>query len=327
MISTVHSTPPRAIVILDFDDTLTRGSTTAAYYRSNFTFDGQPLQEGVVIHSIQKPLTDRGMLRGDALQEAILQVNNMFRKGPDQRGRYIGEGTPCLPFSRLACLGMPCDVDYAPGAKDFIQRIKQYGEQNGVQVYACILSSNARTFLELTSPGQQADGIYSSDYAFNDRGEVIGFIGDWMSPERKAEITQELQRKHPSPNSESSSFAHFVGMDDGDTGREFLELIKKGGGIAMGISTPGADQPHLADMFQRGQINVQAVNDFRPGSSIWEICTKHVDGIASLSKRMCNPPPPRLVKTNGGSSTPTCTTRYLPSNGRRPSHSCRARRG
>ena len=91
----------------------------------------------------------------------------MYKMVQEAHGRIV--------FTKQALEEYGAKVTLYPGVEEWFERIKKYGEENGVIVEHYIISSGLKEMIEGTSVAKAGsfERIYASSFMFDDRGVAV----------------------------------------------------------------------------------------------------------------------------------------------------------
>lgn len=89
--------------------------------------------------------------------------------------KMIQEAVGTVLFKKQTLMEYGAKVDLFPGVEDWFDRIRYYGEQQGVIVEHYIISSGLKEMIEGTSVAQKGcfKKIYASSFYYSDRGIAV----------------------------------------------------------------------------------------------------------------------------------------------------------
>lgn len=65
------------------------------------------------------------------------------------------------------------DIDFFPGVENWFERIRKFGEDNGVEVEHYIISSGMKEIIDGTSISKEFKNIFASEYIYDEKGEAV----------------------------------------------------------------------------------------------------------------------------------------------------------
>ena len=144
---------PVVAVCYDFDKTLSPDDMQAQGYIQSVGFDVERFWE-----------------ESDAFAVAHDMDQNlayMYKMVQEAEGRFV--------FSKKALMDYGAKVKLFPGVNGWFERIRDFGQKNGVIVEHYIISSGLKEMIEGTEPAKSGafKRIYANSFCYNDRGIAI----------------------------------------------------------------------------------------------------------------------------------------------------------
>lgn len=64
-------------------------------------------------------------------------------------------------------------IDFFPGVEQWFERIRKFGEENGVEIEHYIISSGMKEIIDGTSISKEFKNIFASEYIYDENGEAV----------------------------------------------------------------------------------------------------------------------------------------------------------
>lgn len=64
-------------------------------------------------------------------------------------------------------------IDFFPGVEEWFDRIRKFGEENGVEIEHYIISSGMKEIIDGTSISKEFKNIFASEYIYDEKGEAV----------------------------------------------------------------------------------------------------------------------------------------------------------
>ena len=64
-------------------------------------------------------------------------------------------------------------IDFFPGVESWFERIRKFGEKNGVEVEHYIISSGMKEIIDGTSISKEFKNVFASEYIYDENGEAV----------------------------------------------------------------------------------------------------------------------------------------------------------
>ena len=250
---------PVVAICYDFDKTLSLTDMQAQGYIQSVGFD---------VNSFWAEL--------DAFAEAHDMDQNlayMYKMVREAEGRFV--------FNRDALLDYGSKVQLFPGVADWFERIRQFGEENGVLVEHYIISSGLKEMIEGTAVAKKGvfKKIYANSFYYNERGvaewpaQVINYTNKTQFLFRIVKGVLDINdpgvNDYFLPEDIRVPFRNMIYIGDSDTDIPCMKLVNTNGGHSIGVYNPVTkDKTKVYKMMRDQRIHYFAAADYREGTEI-----------------------------------------------------------
>ncbi|MCD8341039.1 MAG: haloacid dehalogenase-like hydrolase [Clostridiales bacterium] len=186
-----------------------------------------------------------------------------------------------LPFTRSSLMEYGAKVQLFPGVEGWFDRMRAYGQAQGVIVEHYIISSGLKEMIEGSSIARQGafEKIYASSFYFNEQGEA-----EW--PAQAINYTSKTQflfrikkgvldvndaavNDYFPPEAVRVPFRNMVYIGDSVTDIPCMKLVNSYGGHAIGVYDPDTgDRARVFRMMGDDRIRYFAPADYREGTRL-----------------------------------------------------------
>lgn len=197
----------------------------------------------------------------------------MYKMVQEAHGRIV--------FTKQALEEYGAKVTLYPGVEEWFERIKKYGEENGVIVEHYIISSGLKEMIEGTSVAKAGsfERIYASSFMFDDRGVAV-----W--PAQAINYTNKTQflfrigkgvldvndsgvNDYFAPEDIRVPFRNIVYIGDSATDIPCMKLVNANGGHSIGVYDNNTlDKSKVYKMLQDNRIKYFTPADYTEDSEI-----------------------------------------------------------
>jgi len=173
-------------------------------------------------------------------------------------------------------------VEFYPGVKDWFDKIEDYATSvagsDGVTLRHYLISSGLSEIVEGTSIYKKFHNVFASEYWF-DAYELPypkRVITDTGKTQYLFRINKGLEDMGESINEHMDEalrpvpFANMIYFGDGDTDVPSMAVMRKNGGHAIAVHTPGGDETKCVNLFEAGRVDFYAGADYRAGSDLYQ---------------------------------------------------------
>lgn len=260
--------------------------TIALVYDFDGTLSPRPMQEYTFLPKIgEDPKTFwRECNRISREQEAdplITYMHLMYQKAKARNVR--------IDRADLVALGR--DVELFPGVEAWFGEIEEYirirAESQGVALRHYLISSGLVEIIEGTRIRPHFHNVFASEYWFEayDLPYPKRVITDTGKTQYLFRINKGIENLGQSINEHMPEgirpipFSNMIYFGDGDTDVPSMAVMRKNGGHAIAVHTPGKSRAKCVDLFKAGRCDFFAPADYRRGSELFRRTTLLIDRI------------------------------------------------
>lgn len=184
-------------------------------------------------------------------------------------------------FTKKTLAEYGAKVKLFPGVKEWFERIRKYGKENGVIVEHYIISSGLKEMIEGTSVAQAGafEKIYASSFYYDKDGvavwpaQVVNYTGKtqflFRIEKGVLDINDPGVNESFSPEELRVPFRNMVYIGDSDTDIPCMKLVNSYGGHSIGVyNADTADKTKVYKMMRDGRIKYYAAADYREGHEL-----------------------------------------------------------
>ena len=197
----------------------------------------------------------------------------MFKMVEEARGRIV--------FTKKALEEYGSKVALFPGVEDWFERIRKYGEDNGVIVEHYIISSGLKEMIEGTSIAKAGafTKIYASSFMFDERDVAI-WPAQAINYTNKTQFLFRIEKgtldvndsgvnDYYPPEDIRVPFRNMVYIGDSDTDIPCMKLVNAYGGHSIGVfNNDTFDKTKVYKMLRDNRIKFFAPADYTDGSEL-----------------------------------------------------------
>ena len=197
----------------------------------------------------------------------------MYKMVKEARGRIV--------FTRDTLEEYGSKVKLFPGVEDWFERIRKFGEENGVIVEHYIISSGLKEMIEGTSIAKAGAfaKIYASSFMFDDKGvavwpaQAINYTNKTQFLFRISkgvlDINDSGVNDHFNPEEIRVPFRNMVYIGDSATDIPCMKLINLNGGHSIGVyNNDTLDKSKVYRMLSDNRIRYFAPADYTEGAEL-----------------------------------------------------------
>lgn len=250
---------PVVAICYDFDKTLSPNDMQAQGYIQSVGFD-----------------VGRFWEESDAMACANDMDQNlayMYKMVQEAEGHFV--------LNKTALAEYGAKVELFPGVNEWFERIRRFGEENGVIVEHYIISSGLKEMIEGTEVARRGafKKIYASSFYFNDRG-VAKWPAQAINYTNKTQFLFRIEKgvldindpgvnDYFPPEQLRVPFRNMVYIGDSDTDIPCMKLVNSYGGYSVGVYNPASgDKAKVYKMVRDNRIKYFAPADYSEGSEL-----------------------------------------------------------
>lgn len=189
------------------------------------------------------------------------------------------EGTMIFNKKTLADYG--AKIKLFPGVNEWFERIKKFGEENGVIVEHYIISSGLKEMIDGTEVAQNGvfEKIYASSFYYNEKGvakwpaQVVNFTNKtqflFRIEKGVLDINDSGVNEYFPPDKIRIPFRNMVYIGDSDTDIPCMKLVNSYGGNSIGVYNPETqDKTKVYKMINDNRIKYFVPADYSENTAL-----------------------------------------------------------
>ncbi len=173
------------------------------------------------------------------------------------------------------------DVELFKGVATWFEDIEEYvklrAEVHGITLRHYMISSGLREIIEGTKIYPHFHNVFASEYWFDAYETPFPkrVITDTGKTQYLFRINKGLEdlgdtiNQHMPEDARPVPFTNMIYFGDGDTDVPSMAVIRKNGGHAIAVHTPGRSKKKCVDLLGAGRIDFFAAADYRRGSDLF----------------------------------------------------------
>ena len=190
----------------------------------------------------------------------------------ESRGKFL--------LTKQALMDYGARVQLFPGVADWFERIRRYGQEQGVIVEHYIISSGIREMIEGTQMARDGafTAIYASSFYFNEKNEAV-WPAMAVNYTNKTQFLFRIEKgvldvNDPAVNDNFPleerrvPFRNMVYIGDSDTDVPCMRLVNAYGGYSIGVFDPETGKRKVYKMLKENRIKYFAEADYREDSAL-----------------------------------------------------------
>ncbi|MDX2307119.1 MAG: HAD family hydrolase [Hyphomicrobium sp.] len=186
-----------------------------------------------------------------------------------------------LKVDRDDLIRQGASVELYPGVLDWFQEIERYvglrAETPGIAIRHYLVSSGLAEIIEGTPIRGHFHNVFASEYWFEAYETPFPkrVITDTGKTQYLFRINKGIEDQSQSINGHMPEderpipFPNMIYFGDGETDVPSMALMKKSGGHAIAVHTPGGSAEKCEDLFRAGRVDFYAGADYRRGSDLF----------------------------------------------------------
>jgi hypothetical protein len=180
-------------------------------------------------------------------------------------------------------------VEYFPGVETWFDEIAAYvrarASDSGITLRHYLISSGLKEIVEGTRIYPKFHNVFASEYWFDayDLPYPKRVITDTGKTQYLFRINKGIENlgetinHHMAEDARPIPFSNMIYFGDGDTDVPSMAVVRKSGGHAIAVHTPGAAPAKCVDLFKAGRCDFYAGADYREGSDLYKRTTLLLD--------------------------------------------------
>lgn len=266
---------PVVAICYDFDKTLSPDDMQAQGYIQSVGLDIKQFWE-----------ESNGLAEENDMDQNLAYMYKMIKEA---EGNFV--------FNREKLREYGAKVKLFQGVEDWFERIRQYGEREGVIVEHYIISSGLKEMIEGTKMAQENafTKIYASSFFYNDRGvaewpaQVINYTNKtqflFRIEKGVLNVNDQGVNEYFTPDKIRVPFRNMIYIGDSDTDIPCMKLVNSYGGYSIGVYNPdNQDKTKVYRMIRDNRINLFASADYREGSELDVLVKMIIDKTSANEK-------------------------------------------
>ena len=258
----------------------------ALVYDFDGTLSPKPMQEYAFLPKLGISAEDfwaecTAVARAERADPLITYMHLMYKKAKEKG----------LRIDRKDLVAQGRSVELYPGVEKWFDAIgayvKAHSGSGGVTLKHYLVSSGLTEIIEGPKIYKRFDNVFASEYWFDayDLPFPKRVITDTGKTQYLFRINKGLEDYNDSINAHMPEserpipFSNMIYFGDGDTDVPSMALLKKNGGHAIAVHTPGGSAQKCVDLFHAGRCDFYAGADYRRGSDLFKRTTLLLDSI------------------------------------------------
>jgi hypothetical protein len=251
-------------------------TTIALVYDFDGTLSPRPMQEYSFLPKLGIPPNDfwaecTHVAREQRADPLITYMHLLYKKAKEKGIR----------IDRADLVAQGRDVELYPGVVDWFDAIESYVQQRanaaGISIKHYLVSSGLTEIIEGTPIYARFANVFASEYWFDayDVPFPKRVISDTGKTQYLFRINKGIENLADSINSHMPEaqrpipFSNMIYFGDGETDVPSMALLKKNGGAAVAVHTPGGPTRACEELFAAGRCDFYAGADYRSGSDLF----------------------------------------------------------
>ena len=251
--------------------------TIALVYDFDGTLSPKPMQEYSFLPKLGIKAEDfwaecTALAKAERADPLITYMHLMYKKAKEKG----------LRVDRKDLVAQGKDVELYAGVEKWFGEIGAYvsahSASRGVTLKHYLVSSGLTEIIEGTKIYKNFANVFASEYWFDayDLPFPKRVITDTGKTQYLFRINKGIEDLGESINSHMADearpipFSNMIYFGDGDTDVPSMALLKKNGGHAIAVHTPGGNDSKCVDLFRAGRCDFYAGADYRRGSDLFK---------------------------------------------------------
>lgn len=197
-------------------------------------------------------------------------------------------------FTKQKLMEYGAQVKLFPGVEQWFERIREYGQENGVIVEHYIISSGLKEMIEGTSVAQAGafERIYASSFYYDEDGvatwpaQVVNYTNKtqflFRIEKGVLDINDSAVNDSFSPEDIRVPFRNMIYIGDSDTDIPCMKLVTTYGGHSIGVYNGETnDKAKVYKMMRDGRIKYFAPADYSEGTELDTLVKVIIDRTAA----------------------------------------------
>lgn len=260
----------------------------AICYDFDKTLSSDDMQAQGFIQSVGYDVADfwtasNGLATNNAMDQNLAYMYMMKKKSS---GKVL--------FTKQKLMEYGAQVKLFPGVEQWFERIREYGQENGVIVEHYIISSGLKEMIEGTSVAQAGafERIYASSFYYDEDGvatwpaQVVNYTNKtqflFRIEKGVLDINDSAVNDSFSPEDIRVPFRNMIYIGDSDTDIPCMKLVTTYGGHSIGVYNGETnDKAKVYKMMRDGRIKYFAPADYSEGTELDTLVKAIIDRTAA----------------------------------------------
>jgi len=251
--------------------------TIALVYDFDGTLSPRPMQEYSFLPQLGIDAKDfwsecTALAKARQADPLITYMHLMYKKAKEKG----------LVVDRDALVAQGASVELYPGVTEWFDEIGAYvnlrAETHGITLRHYLISSGLTEIIEGTAIARHFHNVFASEYWFEPYEtpfpkRVITDTGKTQYLFRINKGIEDLGESingHMPESERPIPWPNMIYFGDGETDVPSMALMKKSGGAAIAVHTPGASSKTCEELFRAGRVDFYAGADYRRGSDLFK---------------------------------------------------------
>jgi phosphoserine phosphatase len=250
--------------------------TIALVYDFDGTLSPKPMQEYAFLPQLgidgRAFWAESNRLAREQGADALITYMHLLYKKAKDKG---------LRIDRADLVAQGRDVELFQGVTEWFDEIAEYvklrAESHGVTLRHYLVSSGLTEIIEGTSIYPRFHNVFASEYWFEayDLPYPKRVITDTGKTQYLFRINKGIEdlgvgiNEHMAEDARPIPFSNMIYFGDGDTDVPSMAVMRKNGGHAIAVHTPGKSKAKCVDLFRAGRVDFFAPADYRRGSELF----------------------------------------------------------
>ncbi len=251
--------------------------TIALVYDFDGTLSPKPMQEYSFLPQLgvdpQEFWAECGRIAKQQQADPLITYMHLMYKKARDKG---------LRIDRADLVKQGASVELFQGVEAWFKEIEAYvkirAESDGISLRHYLVSSGLTEIVEGTSIYKNFHNVFASEYWFDayETPYPKRVITDTGKTQYLFRINKGIEDLGESINAHMPEaarpipFSNMIYFGDGDTDVPSMALMRKSGGHAIAVHTPGASNEKCVDLFRAGRVDFFAPADYRRGSDLFK---------------------------------------------------------
>ncbi|MGN1081135.1 MAG: HAD family hydrolase, partial [Acutalibacteraceae bacterium] len=260
----------------------------AICYDFDKTLSPDDMQAQGYIQSVGYDIADFWKESNELAEENDMDQNlaYMYKMVEESEGQFV--------FNRSKLAEYGAKVALFPGVRDWFERIREYGLNQGVIIEHYIISSGLKEMIEGTEMAKNGafEKIYASSFYYNSKGvakwpaQVVNYTNKtqflFRIEKGVLDINDPGVNEYFKPEDIRVPFRNIIYIGDSDTDVPCMKLVNSNGGHSIGVyNAQTKDKTKVYKMMRDDRIKYFAPADYSENSDLDILVKKIIDRTAA----------------------------------------------